>query len=81
MNRIVRGFLLVRLVLLGAAMIVCEYWYRDFNSRGSDDYVRTWAAQVDRMAAEGWSVLECYPDRKHPGSWTTVLIRPQERPC
>jgi hypothetical protein len=62
-------------------MIVCEYLFKVFNSRGSDDYLLAWTIQVDCMAAEGWTVLECYRDPGQPGFWTTVLWRSAERFC
>jgi hypothetical protein len=39
-------------------MIVCEYFFKEFNARGSDEYLSAWAADVDRMADEGWEVVE-----------------------
>ena len=58
-------------------MIVCEYFFKEFHSRGSDEYLRAWAAQVDRMAAEGWRVLDC-SRKPQQGFWTVILGRPNE---
>ena len=57
-------------------MIVCEYIFKEFNSRGNDEYLDSWTSQVDRMGEEGWEVLECV---RRPGSfglWTVLLCRP-----
>jgi len=36
-------------------MIICEYFFKEFYSRGSDEYLNAWAAEVDRM---GWEDSE-----------------------
>jgi hypothetical protein len=35
-------------------MIVCEYFFKGFYSRGSEEYLNAWAAEIDRMCWEGW---------------------------
>jgi hypothetical protein len=62
-------------------MIVYECFFKDFYSRGSNDYLIQWAAQVDLMTAEGWNVLDCCRDQEHPGFWTTILERPGREGC
>jgi hypothetical protein len=57
-------------------MIACEYFFKEFYSRGSDEYLNQWAAQVDRMSSEGWQVLDSKRRAGHPGFWTVVLVRP-----
>lgn len=57
-------------------MIACEYFFKEFYSRGSDEYLNHWAAQVDRMSSEGWQVLDSTRRAGHPGFWTVVLVRP-----
>jgi hypothetical protein len=36
-------------------MIVCEYFFKGFNARGSDEYLSAWAADMDRTAGEDWN--------------------------
>lgn len=57
-------------------MIVCEYCFKEFYTRGSEDYLNTWVAQVDRLAREGWEVLDSTRREGQPGLWTVVLARP-----
>ena len=57
-------------------MIVCEYCFKEFYTRGSEDYLNSWVAQVDRMANEGWEVLDSTRREGRPGLWTVVLARP-----
>jgi len=59
-------------------MIVCEYVFKEFYSRGSDQYLNAWAAQVDRLGREGWEVLDSIRCQGRPGVWTVVLARPAE---
>jgi hypothetical protein len=61
--------------------VVCEYFFKEFHPRGGEDYLHEWAVQVDRMLAEGWTVLECCRQRDRPGFWTTVLERPAQEFC
>ncbi len=28
-------------------MIVCEYLFKEFNTKGSDEYIDSWASHVD----------------------------------
>jgi hypothetical protein len=57
-------------------MIVCEYLFKEFNTRGSDEYLDSWASHVDHMADEGWEVLECIRSPRGFGLWTVLLCRP-----
>lgn len=57
-------------------IIVCEYFYKEFNARGGNDYLHAWAAEVDLLAECGWAVLDCVRQERRPGFWTTVLCRP-----
>lgn len=57
-------------------IVVCEYFYKEFNARGDDDYLHAWAAEVDWLAEYGWAVLDCVRHPERPGFWTTVLCRP-----
>jgi hypothetical protein len=57
-------------------MIVCEYLFKDFNARGSDEYLDSWASHVDRIAYQGWGVLECTRRPGRFGLWTVLLCRP-----
>ena len=56
-------------------MIVCEYFYKEFFSGGSNKYLSEWASEVDEMAAHGWKVLDCVRQRHVTGFWTVVLVR------
>jgi len=56
-------------------MITCELFFKEFHSRGNDDYLDAWATEVDWMAAQGWRVVECCRRSAHPGFWTVVLGR------
>ncbi len=62
-------------------MIVCEYFFKEFYSRGSDEYLNAWTAEVDRMGWEGWKVLDSARRPKRFGLWTVVLVRPAQEFC
>jgi hypothetical protein len=62
-------------------MVLCEFFFKEFHSRGSDDYVYVWSSEVDKMAAQGWTVIECCRQSEHPGFWTVVLGRPAQQFC
>ena len=55
-------------------MIVFEYFFKEFDARGSGEYLGAWAAGVDRMAEEGWGLVERIP--KVGGQWTVLFCRP-----
>lgn len=57
-------------------MIVCEYFYKPFDARGSNEYLNAWATEVDLLAAEGWQVLDSKRRQAPEGWWTVVLARP-----
>jgi hypothetical protein len=57
-------------------MITCEYIFKEFNSRGGDDYLEAWASQVDQLGDAGWEVFECIRRPERAGSWTVLLCRP-----
>jgi hypothetical protein len=59
-------------------MIVCEMFFKEFYSWGGNDYLHAWATQVDCMASDGWTVLDCRRQSQHPGFWTVVLARPAQ---
>lgn len=62
-------------------MIGCEYIFKEFNSLGSDEYLNSWASEVDRLGNEGWEVIECVRRPGNAGLWTVTLCRQnQERP-
>jgi hypothetical protein len=58
-------------------MIAFELFFKQFHSRGSGSYLDRWAGEVDAMAADGWRVLDCCRDWRHPGYWTAILGRPE----
>jgi len=45
----------------------CEMFLKEFYTRGSDEYLNHWAKEVDWMAAEGWTVVECCCQPERPG--------------
>jgi molybdopterin-binding protein len=53
----------------------CEYFFLGFHTRGSDEYINAWAADVDRMAAQGWDVIGSVRDQGKPFHWTVCLYR------
>ena len=57
-------------------MIVCEYLFKEFNTGGSDEYLDSWASHVERMADEGWEILDCIRRPGSFGPWTVLLSRP-----
>jgi hypothetical protein len=57
-------------------MIVCEYLFKAFYTRGSEEYLDTWAMEVDLLAEEGWKVLDCCRQAQGRGFWTLILARP-----
>jgi hypothetical protein len=57
-------------------VIVCEYFFKDFDARGSDAYLTSWAADVDQMAAKGWEVVEYVP--RPLGQWTVLFSKPSD---
>jgi hypothetical protein len=62
-------------------MIVCEYFFKEFDARGSDEYLNAWAAEVDRMGGLGWKVADSTRRRKQPGVWSVLLVRPAQEFC
>ncbi len=56
-------------------MIAAEYYYKEFYSRGDDDYLVRWAAEVDRMVEQGWEVLGSQRVPGQPFRWTVCLYR------
>lgn len=56
-------------------MTICEYFFKGFYSRGTDDYLQAWVAEIDLMADQGWKVLDCRR-QLFPGFWTVILGRP-----
>lgn len=59
-------------------MIICEYFFKQFHSRGSNEYLNAWASEVDEMADQGWRVLDCCRESRAPGLWTVVFGRPAD---
>lgn len=57
----------------------CEMFLKEFHARGSDEYLNHWAKEVDWMAAEGWTVVECCRQLERPGFWTVVFGRVRRR--
>jgi molybdopterin-binding protein len=57
-------------------VIAHEYFYKGFYSRGDDDYISQWAAEIDQMAAAGWEVLGSERLPGIPFQWTVCLYRP-----
>jgi molybdopterin-binding protein len=55
--------------------MACEYVFKDFYSRGSDEYINTWAAEVDQLAGEGWKILDSVRSQGKPFQWTVCLYR------
>jgi hypothetical protein len=62
-------------------VIVCEYFFKEFYSRGSDEYLNAWAGEIDRMGCEGWKVVDSTRRSQCPGTWTVVLVRPASEFC
>jgi hypothetical protein len=60
-------------------MIDCEVFFKEFYSRGSDEYLTHWAKEVDWMATEGWTVVKYCRQPEHPGFWTVVFGRIRRR--
>jgi len=56
-------------------VITGEYYYKEFYSRGDDDYMVRWAAEVDEMAEDGWEVLGSERSLGLPFQWTVCLYR------
>ncbi len=57
-------------------MIVCEYFFKAFYTRGSEEYLHAWAMEVDLLAEEGWKVLDCRRQTHGRGFWTVIFARP-----
>jgi molybdopterin-binding protein len=66
-------------VFRGGPLITGEYFYKDFYSRGDDEYLSRWASEVDRMAENGWEVLGSERAPGKPFQWTVCLYRHVER--
>ena len=62
-------------------MIVCEYFFMGFYSRGSQEYLNAWASEIDRMCWDGWEVLDSTRRLEAPGFWPVVLVRPPRKSC
>ena len=58
-------------------MIVCEYFFKEFHSKGSDEYLDAWAEELDRLSDQGWRVLDSVRQPRRPGYWILVLGRPE----
>jgi hypothetical protein len=71
----------VQTLAIEGSVIVCEYFFREFHSRGSYEYLSAWAAEVDRVGREGWKVLDSDRRPKQFGLWTVVLVRPAQEFC
>lgn len=56
-------------------MIVCEYLYTEFNTRGSDEYVEWWAEQLEEVLAQGWQVVDAVRKSHADGMWSVCLAR------
>lgn len=56
-------------------MIVCEYFYKEFNAMGNDEYIHSWSSVIDDMTDEGWEVLDCIRRPGNCGMWTVLLGR------
>ncbi len=56
-------------------MIVCEYLYTEFNTRGSDEYVAWWAEQLEDVLAQGWQVEDAVRKSRGDGMWSVCLAR------
>jgi hypothetical protein len=56
-------------------MIVCEYLFTEFNTRGSDEYVARWAEHLDETLAEGWEVVDAVRKSSADGMWSVCLAR------
>jgi len=54
-------------------MIVCEYVFKEFNTKGSNEDMDSWASHVDLMGEEGWAVLECNRKPASLGLWTVPV--------
>lgn len=56
-------------------MTIGEYFYKSFHSRGDNDYLSKWAAEIDRMADARWEVLGSERMPGAPFQWTVCLYR------
>jgi molybdopterin-binding protein len=52
-----------------------EYFYKGFRSRGSDEYLEQWAAEIDQLVDAGWEVLGSERMPGVPFQWTVCLFR------
>jgi len=68
----------VRLVALsipqGVSMILCEYRFENFNTRGDDDYLDSFAVRLDELFTQGWALLDAHRDAE--GWWQVELYKP-----
>ena len=62
-------------------MIDCEVSFRNFDAHGSESYLASWAAEVDKMAAQGWQVMECCRPQLPSREWTVVFGRVRRIYC
>jgi hypothetical protein len=52
-----------------------EYFYKEFDAKGSYEYLSRWAAEIDQMYEEDWSVVGSVPKATKRGLWMTCLWR------
>jgi hypothetical protein len=57
-------------------VIAHEYFYKGFHSRGDDDYINQWAAEIDQLAAAGWEVLGSERMPAYPSNGPYVFTGP-----
>jgi molybdopterin-binding protein len=53
----------------------CEYLFKGFYTKGSNEYIHAWAADIDRLAEAGWEVLGSVRCPGIPFEWTVCLYR------
>ena len=56
-------------------MIVCEYLFTEFNTRGSNEYIEWWAEQLEDVLAQGWQVVDAVRKSSADGMWSVCLAR------
>jgi len=62
-------------MLFRGRSVIGEYFYKGFHSRGDNDYLNKWAAEIDQMADAGWEVLGSERIPGVPFQWTVCLYR------
>jgi hypothetical protein len=56
-------------------MIVCEYFFENFDALGDDEYLDMFSGRLDEFLAAGWTLLDSRRDAAYGGWWRVELFK------